>query len=253
MDSNLYFIFFIGIISAYFGSFSSGGVSALSIALLASLGMPPQMAGITFKLGKIGDTLGWVYHFHKWGHIPKDLIFGGGIALMIGSFLGSYFIVSLSDTIMYLGCGLSMLILTFVSTFRKVSVPGKISDSRKYSGFLGYFVLSIVGNLFPAGSWVWYYFNNTLILRLTPLQSKWIASVLAFFWFIGTLLGILSAWVYRIDWALALGLGMLIWGHFGTKHIIKIGDELLRYILLTTIAIFALYFLYLAYTSWQII
>ena len=58
MDSTLYFIFFIGIISAYFGSFSSGGVSALSIALMASLGMPPQMAGITFKLGKIGDTLG---------------------------------------------------------------------------------------------------------------------------------------------------------------------------------------------------
>jgi uncharacterized membrane protein YfcA len=71
---------------------------------MVMMGIPPQMAGITFKLGKIGDTLGGLYHFHKGGHIPRYLILGGGIALMSGSFLGSYIIVSLSDTVVYLGC-----------------------------------------------------------------------------------------------------------------------------------------------------
>lgn len=40
---------------------------------------------------------------------------------------------------------------------------------------------------------------------------------------------------------------MLIGGYFGTKHIIKIGNQALRNILLGTIVVFALYFLYLAF------
>jgi uncharacterized protein len=246
-ELKLFLIFLIWLISAYFGSFSSWGVSAISIGLMVTMGIPPQLAGITFKLGKIGDTLGWLYHFHKGGHIPKHLIFWGGLALMTGSFLGSYLIVQLSDTIVYIGCGLSMLTLAVISLIRKTSKPQKVSIARRYIGFLGYFILSIVGNMFPAGSWVWYYFNNTLILRLSPLESKGIASVLAIFWFIGTFAGIMTAGIYEISWAIALAIGMFIGGYFGTEHIIKIGNAKLERILLMTIVFFALYFLYLGF------
>jgi uncharacterized membrane protein YfcA len=50
---SLYFLFIVGIIASYFGSFSSGGVSVLAIGLMTILGIPPQMATITFKLGKL--------------------------------------------------------------------------------------------------------------------------------------------------------------------------------------------------------
>ena len=50
-----------------------------------------------------------------------------------------------------------------------------------------------------------------------------------------------------ISWAIAFGFGMLIGGYFGTKHIIKIGNHALRNILLCTIILFALYFIYLAF------
>lgn len=52
-----FIIFLIGLFSAYFGSFSSGGVSVLGVGLLTMLGISPQMATITFKIGKIGDVL----------------------------------------------------------------------------------------------------------------------------------------------------------------------------------------------------
>jgi uncharacterized membrane protein YfcA len=168
---------------------------------------------------------------------------------MMGSFLGSYIIVSLSDTIVYLGCGMSMLILALISFVRKPPKPKRISTLRKYVGFLGYFFLSIVGNMFPAGSGVWYYFNNTLIMRLSPLESKGIASVLAIFWFVGTFAGIMTAGIYDISWAIALALGMFIGGYFGTKHIIKLGNEIFRNVLLGSIVLFAFYFLYLGYNS----
>lgn len=240
-------IFLIGLFSAYFGSFSSWGVSAVSIGLMVLFGVPPQMAGITFKLGKIGDNLGWLLLFHKHGYIPKRFILKWGLTMLVGSFIGSYFIITIPDAIMYLGCWLSMFVLAIVSFFRRELEWEVISRKREFLGYFGYFVLSIIGNLFPAGSWVWYYFNNTLILRLSPLEAKGIASVLSFFWFIGTLSGILLAWVYHIVWAIALGVGMLIGGYFWTKHIIKIGNHTLRNILLSTIILFSVYFLYLAF------
>ena len=246
-------IFTIWLFSAYFGSFSSWGVSALSIALMTMIGIPPQMAGITFKLGKIGDTLGGLYHFHKGWHIRGEYVLFGGLALMTGSFLGSYIITTLSDTIMYFGCGISMIVLTTISYLKKEKNTKKqmISPLRATMGYVTYFVLAIVGNMFPAGSGVWYYFANTLILKLTPIESKWIASVLAIFWFVGTFFGILTAGMYNFPWAIALALGMFVWWYLGTKHMIHIGDIKLEKILLSTIFLFALYFLYLGYNSWS--
>lgn len=250
-ESAIFIFFCIWLFSAYFGSFSSWWVSSLSIAFMVMLGIPPQMAGITFKLGKIGDTLGGLILFHKHWHIPRRFIFWWGIALFLGSFLGSYLIVSIPDTIMYLGCWLSMLILTIVSLLKKEHKWTHISRGREYVGYGMYFLLSIVGNLFPAGSGVWYFFNNTLILRLSPLESKWIASVLAIFWFFGTLFWILAAGQYNLVWAVSLWLGMFIGWYIGTRHIIKIGNSVLQNLLLTSIMIFAFYFLYLAYNSWR--
>ncbi len=73
---DIFTIFLIGLFSAYIGSFASGGVSVLGIGLLTIIGIPPQMATITFKLGKIGDVLGGVYIFYKHGHIPTKYLLG---------------------------------------------------------------------------------------------------------------------------------------------------------------------------------
>jgi uncharacterized membrane protein YfcA len=73
-ELKIFIIFLIGLFSAYFGSFASGGVSVLGVGLLTFLGISPQMASITFKIGKIGDVLGGVFLFHKNGHIPYHFL-----------------------------------------------------------------------------------------------------------------------------------------------------------------------------------
>jgi uncharacterized membrane protein YfcA len=165
---------------------------------------------------------------------------------MCGSFLGSYLIFAIPDRIIYLGCGISMILLSAISILKKSPTEKKvhISKTREYVGYVSYFFLSIVGNMFPAGSGVWYYFSNTLILKLTPIESKGIASILALFWFVGTVFGIMTRGAYHIDWAIALAVGMFIGGYYGTQHIISISSEKLERILLSTILIFAVYFLY---------
>lgn len=73
-EFKVFIIFLIGLFSAYFGSFASGGVSVLGVGLLTALGMSPQLASITYKLGKIGDVLGGLFLFHKSGNIPTRFL-----------------------------------------------------------------------------------------------------------------------------------------------------------------------------------
>lgn len=92
----------------------------MSIGLLTILGVPPQLATITFKLGKVGDALGGIFLFHKHGHIPTQYIAGGAIAAIIGSFFGSYIIFSIPDRLIYFVSALTMLVLTAVSLHKNV-------------------------------------------------------------------------------------------------------------------------------------
>ncbi len=252
-ELKLFIIFFIGIFSAYFGSFSSWGVSVLWIGFLTILGIPPQMATITFKLGKIGDILGGIYLFYKNGNIPTKYLLGWGILSILGSFLGSYFIFSIPDFIIYGVSALSMMLLTGVSFWRWKGKKNleKISKKREYSYYGCLFFLTMIGNLFIAGSGVWYYFVNTFVLKLSSLEAKGIATAMSIFWFVGTLLGVIAQGRYVVSWALALGLGMFIGGYFGTKHIIRLWNKIFRNLLLISIMIFALYFAFLAYNSIQ--
>lgn len=244
-------IFLIGIISAYLGSFSSGGVSSMAIGFLTVLGIPPQMATITLKLGKIWDVLGGVYIFYKNGHIPTKYILRWALGSILGSFLGSYIIFSIPDRIIYSVSAMSMLILTGISFYKKLGYHKSMSISgrREFTYYISLFFLTLIGNLFIAGSWVWYYFANTYILRLSSIEAKGIATAMSIFWFIGTLAWVLAQGRYNISWALALGFGMFIGGWFGTKHIIRVGNEILRKFVLVSICLFAFYFLYLAFHS----
>jgi len=154
----IWIFFLLWIFSAYFGSFSSWWVSALSIGIMVLMGISPQMAGITFKLWKIGDNIWWLIHFHKHGYIPKQFILGFWITMLMWSAIGSYCIISIPDVIMYFGCGISMFLLSILSFFRKVSIPKNISDGRRRIWYGVHFFISMIGNFFPAGSGIWYYY-----------------------------------------------------------------------------------------------
>ena len=250
-ELKIFLIFLIGIFSAYFGSFSSWGVSVLGVGLMTALGMSPQMASITYKLGKIGDVLGWLYQFHKSGNIPTRFLWIGGVVSIFGSFLGTYMIFAIPDWIIYGVSAISMILLTITAIIQKawIHTSSHVSKRREYFYYVWLFCLNIFGNIFIAGSWVWYYFNNTFVIKLPTLMAKWLATAMSVFWFIGSLAAIIVRGQYVISAALAFGIGMFIGGWFGTKHVITLGNDIFRKILLISIILFALYFLYLAYNS----
>ena len=82
------------------------------------------------------------------------------------------------------------MILALVSYFRGTRIHhiDNLSKKREYLYYICLFFLTMIGNLFIAGSGVWYYFVNTFVLRLSSLEAKGIATAMSLFWFIGTLL-----------------------------------------------------------------
>lgn len=247
------FIFFlIWLFSAYFGSFSSGGVSVLWVWLMTAVGMSPQMASITYKLGKIGDVLGGLYQFHKSGNIPTRFLWIGGVVSVIGSFIGTYLIFSIPDWLIYAVSWVSMILLIIVAIVKKswIHTNPHVSKRREYLYYVTLFWLNIFGNLFIAGSGVWYYFNNTLMIKLPALMAKWLSTAMSVFWCIGSFVAIMMQGQYIVSLSIAFTIGMFIGGWFGSKHVIKIGNEIFRNLLLASIFLFAVYFIYSAYTHY---
>lgn len=253
LELEIFIFFLIWLFSAYFGSFSSWGVSVLGVGLMTAVGMSPQLASITYKLGKIWDVLGGLYQFYKSGNIPTRFLWIGGVVSVFGSFFGTYLIFSIPDWIIYAVSWVSMILLTCVAIVKKSGIHSvvHVSKRREYLYYCGLFCLNIFGNMFIAGSGVWYYFNNTFVIRLPALMAKWLATAMSVFWFIGSFIAIMVRGQYDILLALAFGVGMFIGGWFGTKHVIKLGNHIFRNILLCSIILFAFYFLYKSFQTFS--
>ena len=245
-ELKLFIFFIIWLFSAYFGSFSSWWVSVLWVWLMTAFGMSPQLASITYKRGKIGDVLWGLYLFHKSGNIPTRFLWAGGLVSVVGSFIGSYLIFSIPDWIIYMVSWVSMILLIITAIIKKswLHSAGYVSKRREYLYYCTLFCLNIFGNLFIAGSGVWYYFNNTFVIKLPALMAKWLSTAMSVFWFIGSFAAIMVRGQYSISLAFAFGIGMFVGWWFGTKHVIKIGNDIFRNLLLISILIFASYFLY---------
>jgi uncharacterized membrane protein YfcA len=70
---------------------------------------------------------------------------------------------------------------------------------------------------------------------------------MSLFWFAGTLLSIIVQGQFNFSWGIALWLGMFIGGWFGSKHVIKLWNEVMSKLLLYGIIVLACYFLWLAF------
>lgn len=67
-----------------------------------------------------------------------------------------------------------MILLTVVALLKKAGIHTNayVSKRREYLYYVCLFFLNIFGNLFIAGSGIWYYFNNTFVIKLPALMAK---------------------------------------------------------------------------------
>jgi len=255
-ELKIFLIFIIGLIASYLGAFVTGWVSTLSIAMMTALWLTPQLASITFKLGKIWNGIALIRQYHKAKLLRKEYVLWLSIASFIGAILWSFFIMQIPSIFIYLVSGCSMLALLYIDIKKSSSVivhsqPQELSRPRRIIGYILEFIATALANLSPAASGAWFYYIRTFVLRLSPLESKAIWSFVSIPWFVGTFIGIFLAGQYVIAYGIALAIGMYIWAHYGAKKSLQISEEKLRNFIRIFILISSFYFLYLAYNSIQ--
>jgi hypothetical protein len=222
----LFLTFLIGFGSSFIGAISGGG-GLISIPFLVFLGLPPQIAIATNKMGSIGLSIGslarfWKSKHIKWKYVPVLTALG-----LAGGILGSYLLISLNEKI--LGTIMGIIILAILGIMLTKRTFGEVHKERpvllKILGCIVYFFVMIYGGFFGGGGGILIFYTLIFFLGFTLLEANatdiipWLSmSIVSFIIF--AIHGLID---YRLG--ITLMIGMILGGYAGAHTAIKKGNR----------------------------
>src|SRR3989344_111609 len=222
---NLILVFLVGIVASFFSS-TVGGSAMISIPALIFLGLPPQIAIATDRLGGFGSQATSLFKFWKadkivWKYIPLL-----AVVSVIGSVIGANILLSVNPEILQKLTGFLLLVfLPFVIFNKNIGVQHtETSKFKKTIGYIVYFFLQIFNSFFGVGTGPFFFYTLVIAFglsmieasatRIIPLIIMAISSVIVF-----ALHGIID---YKVG--IILLLGMAIGGYIGAHVALKKGN-----------------------------
>jgi hypothetical protein len=244
---NMLVIFFIGIIAGSFATLVGGGL-LLMIPTLVFLGLPPQAAIATSKLGAIGvNTAGW-YKFHQKRMINYTLGFTIGIPIILGSVLGANLVMQINEALLRRIIGiLTLLILVFVAVRPEIGVEKaqNVITHRQYliGAVLGFF-LGIYSGFYGAGSATLSAYILILLFRQTFLESAATRKIPHLFSPVtsGAVFALHGVIVYSLG--IPLLIGTFIGSYIGAHYSDRIGNVWIKRLFYLFVLIMAIKLLY---------
>ncbi len=223
----LLLVLITGITAGFFDSVLGAG-GLISVPSLIFLGLPPQIAIATDRLGTIGQTLAAMSRFRKkivWKYVPVFAIIS-----LIGSLLGADILLNIDSRILQQVIGfllIAILLLLFVK--QKIGIQRtKKSTSKKILGLAVYFLIMVLGGFFGQGTGPLIFYALTFFLGFTMIEVlatgiiPWLVLSLSSL-IIFALNGIID---YEIG--IVLLVGMAIGGYIGADVALKKGNLWLK-------------------------
>lgn len=234
---NLLIIFVVSGLAGFIGA-AVGGGGLISIPLLLFLGVPPQVALATNKLGGLGVSVSALYKYIKAGKVVWRYVLGLSIAGILASFIGSNILVNLKSTdTLNIIIGISLLCLS-PSLFINKKFGLKYREVAKHWRLFRYFIYFLLG-IFASVIGGIGVINITFVVLFfgLPILEANATELVAY-----TALSMSAVTIYivygLINWqvAVVLFLGMLIGGYAGAHFAIKKGNEWLKIFMALVIA-----------------
>lgn len=146
-----YIIFaIVGLLSGLISGIGGGGGTLLSIPTLIFLGLPPQVAVATAKMGGIGDDLGGLKVFARSGHVRKDIIkVMIPIAIVIGIMTPLVF-TAVSSKEFQIALSVFMLLMLPTLFIKKKNIKPRTRKHR-LAGFSLYSLVLFLQGIFSGG------------------------------------------------------------------------------------------------------
>lgn len=213
-------------IGAGFLDSTVGSGGSISIPGLIFVGLPPQIAIATDRLGTVGQTAAAMVKFWKsgkilWKYVPIFIILS-----LMGTFIGANILLSIDPKVLQKLVGILLLILLPLTLLKKdVGIrPGITNSLKKGLGFLIYFFLMIFNGFLGMGAGGISYYNSLFFFGFTFIEAN-ATNIIPWF-----LLSVFSIIIFAnhgiVDYSKGafLLIGMVIGGYFGAHIALKKGN-----------------------------
>jgi uncharacterized protein len=221
----------------------AGSGTVITYSIFMAMGLSPQMANGTIRLGVILQTLSASFNFKKQKILDLKQGMYYAIPVMIGSITGAQIAVSINKDIFEIIIGIVMLImLVFILLKPERWIKGNPGIKRKKPGFklaLIFFVIGIYGGFIHIGVGIFLLAAlvinagydlitaNALKVFIVLIYSPFALAIFIIFGHVHYYLGSIAA------------IGNVFGGHVASKYAVSWGAGIIRWILVVVILLFA--------------
>jgi hypothetical protein len=221
----------------------AGGGSFLTLPALIFLGLPPNLANATNRVGILLQNVAAVWSFRRHGYFDHSALMWAGLPSVLGGALGAWLALWISDRAFQQLLALLMVAVTLWTLWSPRNETGEGRPPGRPAGspwllFAGFFFVGIYGGFIQAG--VGYFVLAVTSAAGLDLVRGNAVKVLAML-FANALALLIFAWQGRVDWLLGLWLaaGNVVGGLAGVRLTVLKGHRWVRRMVTATIIVFA--------------
>ncbi|MBT3538897.1 sulfite exporter TauE/SafE family protein [Candidatus Parcubacteria bacterium] len=222
-------VFFVGVLTSFYGAMVGGG-GLVTIPFLIFMGLPPQVAIATNKLGSIGQLGSAFVKYARSGKVQWKLIAPFLVIAVFTGVVGARILLSINEALLSRIIAVVLLgILILVITKKKIGLEHReVGKVRKSIGYVCYTLSMTWGSFFGGGFGVFVSYTLIYLFGLTMNESAATSKFPSF------IMGIVASVVYALSgvihypYAISIFCGMILGGYFGAGFALKKGDGVVK-------------------------
>lgn len=206
------------------------------------MGIPPHLAIATQSVGTLGWRLGGFREFLKAKKIIWKYVLPLSIIAFVGSTIGAHLLVVTNEQFLDKIVGFIILLFVPLLLIKKNFGIQKIevSKEKQYFGYITYFIVSVCTGFFSAGTGIFFLYIYLFFFGLTILELKGTDKIPGIFLDIGAIIVFFTNGIFNPWYLLAFFPGTFLGSTLGARYAIKLGDELLRIVILMSIGLMSI-------------
>ena len=233
--------FLVGILASSIGTMS-GGAGLIGIPFLIFMGLPPQAAIATHKLGGVGLSLGGLWRFIRSDEIAWPYVIKFSILAFIGSFLGAQLLMQVEEHWLKRIIIIILIVLLPVVLFqRDLGIVSRIkSKGWLRTGYLFYGLVMIWAGFIGAGSGAMIFYILMFFFGFTINQSSATQKIPGLVATLTALTIFILHGLVNWHFGLVLFAGMVIGGYLGAHLALKMGNAWVKVVFVIMVLVLTL-------------
>lgn len=242
---NIFLLVLGGSVAGFINTLAGGG-SFLTIPLLIFLGLPPTVANATNRLGVFMQSLTATRQLHRHGVFPVRFSLIVAIPAVLGSVLGTYAALVISEAAFKKYLAVFMILMTLVTFLKPAALlPRPVGNYRFWRWallWLAFFVIGLYGGFIQAGVG----FLIVAAMALTGYDLVAGTAVKSFVIFLLTCVSLAIFWAggkVQVAPGLALGAGSMLGAFIGSQVTVSKGNAFIQKFVVAMVIISAIFLL----------